>query len=157
MCGEFTISGGGAGRWSLTAEAQRLIELLQDQSLSAGLWLLRLWGHLFDVSRALGVWQRPQGGSVCPHPLFSHLPTLPTFHPMADEMDLQTRSARLGEAGSAEVVGTTLEHDWVVHGMYLWKKSVKCKIPCKVKTLVSWCPQEIFFNYYFLYITITYM
>ena len=53
-----------------------------------------MWPGLSDCGKG------PRVG-VCAQPLFSHLPALPDFHPMVDQMDLKTRSARLGGQGRA--------------------------------------------------------
>ena len=60
----------------------------------------------------------PQGGSICSSLIFSHLPALPAFHPMAGQMDLQIRNARLGGAGSAGLRAITYPN-LAVHGVYL--------------------------------------
>ena len=94
------------------------MEPLLGQSLSEGLCLLSSKGTSLMCPGPPEHVRGPQGRSICPSLLFSHLPACPAFHPTAGQMDLQTRNARLGGGGSAGL-GAIMCPNLAVHGMCL--------------------------------------
>lgn len=119
-------------------------------------WSLELYGQLWCIQGSQSYGQGPRVGACTPTPYLPTYPHSPVSHPMADQIDLWTGSARLGGADNPEVVGllqnpgTPLSCPWNV--FVLWKNSVDCKMPCKTKRKtwpIGKCSPEIFLNYCF--------